>query len=163
MIKTLKFYLRNLGQLDYIRIWHDNSGKGGMASWFLKTVIVHDLQTRECFYFICEKWLAVEKDDGCISRTIPVAGNSQKEEFKYMAKKRVEESLRDNHLWLSIFTKPLNSSFTRFERTLCCFLFLFICMVINIIYYGSASSGESGLSIGFINITRQQVKKIFLI
>lgn len=38
---------RPLGSLNYLRIWHDNSGKGNMASWYLKLVIVHDLQTRE--------------------------------------------------------------------------------------------------------------------
>lgn len=38
---------RPLGKLNYIRIWHDNSGEGNMASWYLKFIIVHDLQTRE--------------------------------------------------------------------------------------------------------------------
>jgi polycystin 1L2 len=52
-----------LGNLSYIRIWHDNTGSGDDASWFLKYVIVHDVQTRERFYFVCNKWLAVEKDD----------------------------------------------------------------------------------------------------
>ncbi len=47
-----------------MRIWHDNSGKGNRASWFLKYILVRDLQTMETSYFICEKWLAVEKDSG---------------------------------------------------------------------------------------------------
>ena len=46
-------FLRPLGPLTYLRVWHDNSGSGDMASWFLKCVIVHDLQTREMSYFIC--------------------------------------------------------------------------------------------------------------
>ncbi len=55
--------VKPLGKLIFIKIWHDNSGKNEMASWYLKHIIVHDLQTREKEYFICEKWLAVEKQD----------------------------------------------------------------------------------------------------
>jgi hypothetical protein len=32
----------------------------------LKYIIVCDLQTLEKSYFICQKWFAVEKDDGCV-------------------------------------------------------------------------------------------------
>jgi hypothetical protein len=56
-----------LGTLNYIRIWHDNTGQGNSASWFLKYIIIRDLQTMEKFYFICQKWLAVEKNDGRVS------------------------------------------------------------------------------------------------
>ena len=55
---------KSLGLLNYIRIWHDNSGFGASASWFLKYLIVQDLQTLDKFYFISQKWFAVEKDDG---------------------------------------------------------------------------------------------------
>ena len=51
---------RSLGLLNYIRVWHDNSGKGASASWFLKYIIVRDLQTMQKSYFICQNWLAVE-------------------------------------------------------------------------------------------------------
>jgi len=50
--------------LNHLHIWHDNSGEGELASWFLKCFIVKDLQTQEIFYFIAQRWLAVEKDDG---------------------------------------------------------------------------------------------------
>ena len=58
---------RSLGPLNYIRIWHDNTGRGESASWFLKYIIVRDLQTMEKSHFICQRWLAVEKDDGAVS------------------------------------------------------------------------------------------------
>jgi hypothetical protein len=54
---------KSLGLLNCIRIWHDNSGKGSSSSWFLKYLIIRDLQTMEKFHFICQKWFAVEKDD----------------------------------------------------------------------------------------------------
>ena len=53
-----------MGLLNCIRIWHDNTGKGSSASWFLKYLIIRDLQTMEKFHFISQRWFAVEKDDG---------------------------------------------------------------------------------------------------
>jgi PLAT/LH2 domain len=56
--------VRSLGLLNCIRIWHDNSGQGQSASWFLKYIIVRDLQTMNKFHFIAQRWFAVEDDDG---------------------------------------------------------------------------------------------------
>jgi len=58
---------RSLGLLNYIDIWHDNTGVGASASWFLKYIIVRDLQTMLKSYFICQKWFSVEKGDGIVS------------------------------------------------------------------------------------------------
>jgi hypothetical protein len=58
-----------MGRLNYLRIWHDNSGDGAWASWFLKYLIVRDLQTMEKSYFINQKWLAVENDDGRVNNS----------------------------------------------------------------------------------------------
>ena len=56
-----------MGLLNCLRIWHDNSGKGASSSWFLKYIIIRDLQTMEKSYFICQNWFAVEKGDGRVS------------------------------------------------------------------------------------------------
>jgi len=58
-----------LGYLNCIRIWHDNTGKGSSSSWFLKYLIIHDLQTMEKFHFISQQWFAIEKDDGKVNYT----------------------------------------------------------------------------------------------
>lgn len=55
---------RPLGQLQYIRVWHDNSGHGAEGSWFLNYVMIRDLQTKDRWNFVANKWLAVEEDDG---------------------------------------------------------------------------------------------------
>ena len=31
----------------FLQIWHDNSGKGGAASWYLNKVLLEDVQTEE--------------------------------------------------------------------------------------------------------------------
>ena len=38
---------KKLGRLNYIRIWHDNSGEGKFRSWFLSFIVVKDVHTGE--------------------------------------------------------------------------------------------------------------------
>jgi hypothetical protein len=62
-----------LGLLNCIRIWHDNTGQDSSSSWFLKYIIIRDLQTMEKFHFISQQWFAVEKDDGKVRcNNIPI-------------------------------------------------------------------------------------------
>ena len=149
---------RPLGDLVYIRIWHDNSGQGPMASWFLKSVIVHDLQTREKFYFICQKWFAVEKDDGFIDRLLPVSSEKQKTEIMSLIQEEPELTLGDGHLWLSILTSPVQSSFTRLDRLTCCVVLLYLSMLFNILYYNQEQSIKRGfIQLGPYSISTIQV------
>ena len=57
---------RSLGPLNYLHLWHDNSGRGSSASWFVKYILVQDLQTMNKSFFICQRWLAVEEEDGAV-------------------------------------------------------------------------------------------------
>jgi polycystin 1L2 len=135
-----------LNELLWIKIWHDNSGKNEMASWYLKHVIVHDLKTREKDYFICEKWLAVEKDNGKIERLLPKSGEAQKLELKYLAKEQTKKNLTDGYLWFSIFSRPLQSTFTRKDRTTNCFVLLFLIVLTSTMFYTFKSSSSSSSS-----------------
>ena len=149
-----------------IKIWHDNSANtANESSWYLKHVIIHDLQTREKSYFINEKWLAIDKGDLAIERTLSISSEVEKTSFKYLLGKSTKEKLRDGHLWFSIFARPLQSSFTRLDRLTCCFVLLAISMLMNIMYYGmdtsaaaAAAQQDTGLKLGpYINITAQQI------
>ncbi len=148
-----------MGSLNYVKIWHDNSGQGDNASWYLKHIIVNDLQTNEKFYFICEKWMAVEKEDGKLGRDLFVACEPQRTEFKYLLQKQARESLTDTHLWLSIFNRPVNSSFSRFDRVTCGIVFIYISMLINILYYQQSSALYQSIQIDLVifTITTEQV------
>ena len=158
---------RPLGDLTYLRIWHDNSGLGDYASWYLKFVIIQDLQTKQKYYFLAEKWFAVEKSDGKIDRLLTIATSVQKSNLQYMARKQASLKLADGHLWLSIFTRPSQSSFSRLDRVTCCFVLLFTSMLMNILYYGlDNSENGGGLVLGPFSITPQQVliiNKFYLI
>ena len=148
-----------MGNLNYLKIWHDNSGQGDDASWFLKYLIVHDLQTRERFYFLCQDWLAVEKSDGKIERKLFVACEAQKTKLKHLMQTQAKNYMMDHHLWLSIFFKPIHSSFSRLDRVTCCFLFHYISMLLNIVYYGDKSNTEGDILVNFglVSVTTKQV------
>jgi len=163
MLLLINLKQRPLGPLVYMKIWHDNTGEGDMASWFLKYIIVHDMQTREKFYFLCEKWLAVEKEDGKIERDLFLACDAQKTELKYLIQSQVNRNMNDSHLWYSIFARPVHSSFTRLDRVTCCFVLLFISMLLDILYYGMdvKQKSDNGLHWGPFSITLEQVKNQF--
>ncbi|CAF1124640.1 unnamed protein product [Adineta steineri] len=155
---------KSLGLLNYIRIWHDNTGEGSSASWFLKYIIVRDLQTLDKFYFISQQWFAVEKDDGRIERTLPIASDAEKQEFSYVLSKKAYHSVSDGHLWFSIFSRPPSNKFTRVQRCTCCFVLFFTSMLINIMYYdlsneanASSETHNGALSIGPFYIAPQQI------
>ncbi|CAF1000565.1 unnamed protein product [Adineta steineri] len=155
---------KSLGLLNYIRIWHDNTGEGSSASWFLKYIIVRDLQTLDKFYFISQQWFAVEKDDGRIERTLPIASDAEKQEFSYVLSKKAYHSISDGHLWFSIFSRPPSNKFTRVQRCTCCFVLFFTSMLINIMYYdlsneanASSETHNGALSIGPFYIAPQQI------
>ncbi len=152
-----------MGHLSYLHIWHDNSGKANWGSWFLEEIIINDLQTKQKYHFICNKWLAVEKEDGLIERLIPVAGKKQEREYRYIIKKEFRKSLVDGLLWLSIFTKSPYSSFSRVDRITCCFVLLFISMLLNIFYYGiDDEPSNEGVNLGLIYFSPKQVNKKFV-
>ena len=146
-----------------MKIWHDNSGKGEMASWFLKYIILHDLQTKEKFYFLCQDWLAFEKSDGQTQRELFVACESQKSQIGYLMKKQAKHYLVDDHLWLSVFNRPLQSTFTRLDRVTCCFVFHYLSMLLNILYYDQSHmipiETTNFISFSSFNIKSEQVRK----
>ena len=152
---------RPLGDLIYMKIWHDNSGHGYKASWFLKRVIVRDLQTKEKFYFSCQKWMAIEKDDGKLERELFVTDD------KWKNNKERENAILDFHLWLSVFYKPILSPFTRLDRVTCCFVFHYLSMFLSMLYYDrteTTSNDSNRINFVFFEVTFQQVKNfnIFL-
>ncbi|NWR04440.1 LOXH1 protein, partial [Paradoxornis webbianus] len=58
----------DLGELKKLRIRHDNTGAS--PSWFLERVEIVDLKESTTYYFPCQRWLAVEEDDGQIAREL---------------------------------------------------------------------------------------------
>ncbi|KAK8728348.1 hypothetical protein OTU49_009244 [Cherax quadricarinatus] len=150
---------RPLGPLQFMRIWHDNSGKGINASWYLSCIVVRDVQTDEKFEFLCEQWFAVESDDGQIERLLQVAGDDQRKEFMHLFKTTTSRNLTDEHLWFSVFLRPARSRFTRCQRVGACFSLLFLSMLGEAMWYEKEEEdpSNSGVQIGPFNMSSTRV------
>jgi len=148
-----------LGPLTHLRIWHDNSGKGSSKSWYLNVVGVHDLQSNEKSNFVCNKWFAVEKEDGQIDRVLPVACRNDLTTFKHLFTQSVKKKFTDNHLWFSVFSRPTKSNFTRLQRISTCMSLLFCTMIANAMFYkaDSPNSGKQAIQVGPIKFTLSQL------
>ncbi|KAH9492781.1 hypothetical protein Btru_024701 [Bulinus truncatus] len=140
---------RCLGRINYIRIWHDNSGKGKFGSWFLNYIAIKDLQTDVKQVFIANRWLALEEDDGQIDRIIPLAGREQMSDFSYQFGERSKKNLADGHLWFSVIARPPGSYFTCVERVACCLCLLFMTMLTNAMFYKTENNSSTTASLSF--------------
>lgn len=60
----------SIGRIWKVQIWHNNFGAS--PSWYVNRVIVRDLNTGGQYIFLCEKWLAVEENDGKVEREFMV-------------------------------------------------------------------------------------------
>ena len=152
-----------MGYLNYMKIWHDNSGSGEDASWYLKYVIVYDLQTKEKFFSICENWLATEYGDGKIDRNLIFIDEKTFVE-NINQNFTLKDKFSDLHLWYSVFTKPIGSLFTRLNRVTCCFLYFYSSMFLMTLYYKSKYSlikSSIVLNLTIFNLTQEQVKFLF--
>ncbi|KAK4323445.1 hypothetical protein Pmani_005866 [Petrolisthes manimaculis] len=148
---------RPLGPLHYLRIWHDNGGKGRSSSWFLGYMVVRDIQTGEQFQFICNQWLAVEEGDGLIDRLVAVAGEEQLRDLSHVFTHSVDKSMADDHLWFSVFLRPPRSRFTRVQRLSSCMALLYLSMLVNAMFYQKVpeDGAGGGLRLGPVSISPQ--------
>ncbi|GFN94987.1 polycystic kidney disease 1 2-like protein, partial [Plakobranchus ocellatus] len=140
-----------LGRINYMRVWHDNSGKDPFSSWYLNYIAVRDLQTNERHIFVVDRWFALEKDDGQIDRVIPLAGKEQLEDFSYQFSERCKKDFVDGHLWFSVIAHPPGSRFTCVQRVACCLCLLCLTMLTNAMFYntsGTPSSTSTSLALG---------------
>ncbi|KAL4613560.1 hypothetical protein GN956_G22471 [Arapaima gigas] len=145
-----------LGELQSIRVSHDNSG--GHPSWYLSKIMVQDLQTRQYWHFLCSTWLSSTKGEGMIKRTFHVAQNSQITSFGNIFQTRTSTGFRDEHIWVSVVDPPRRSPFTRAQRVSCCMCILLCTMAINIMFWNVPQDKNSPVifSIGSITLTLQE-------
>jgi hypothetical protein len=97
-----------------------------------------------------------------IERVLPISNDDQIRKFVYSLKEKVYYNLSDDHLWFSIFSRPLATKFTRVQRCICCFVLLFTGMLLNILYYDQMEqeknqTGLDGFTLGPFHFTKQQV------
>lgn len=145
----------NLHSPIMIKIWHDNSGSN--PSWYVSQVVIKDLETEEKWYFLCNRWLAVDKEDGEVETDIPLASKSDLSSFKYQFSTRVSKSLGDGHIWLSVVTRPPHSPFTRAQRLSCCICVLLCAMLAGAMFYQFGEKQEDTVKFGPLRFSLRQL------
>ena len=147
----------SLGTIASLRVWHDNHGIA--PGWFLKRVLVRNLQTDAVTVFICERWFALEEDDGAIMRVLTPASEKDLSSFSRLFNSKLYKDFTDAHLWFSVMLKPSRSTFTRAQRTSCCLCLLCTAMVTSCMFYGQTGSGDDSASflLGPIEINLRSV------
>ena len=122
-----------LGQLQYIKIWHDNSGT--KPSWFLNQVTVRHVLDNQKWFFLSRQWFAVDKGGGLVERVIYPATEKQINGFKNLFYMETATKLGNDHLWFSVVTKSPENNFTRVQRLTCCFTMIYSALVTNAMFY----------------------------
>ncbi|XP_068684192.1 polycystin-1-like protein 2 [Montipora foliosa] len=145
----------NLHSPVMIKIWHDNWGHN--PSWYVSQVVIKDLETEDKWYFICNRWLAVDKEDGEVEIDIPLASKSDLSSFKYKFSTRVTKSLGDGHIWLSVMTRPPQSPFTRAQRLSCCVCVLLCAMLAGAMFYQFGEKDEETIKFGPLRFSLKQI------
>ena len=147
-----------LGDLTLLKIWHNNSGLS--PSWYLKQVTVRDLTDKSVFVFMCNRWLAVEFDDGQVVRSLSCSKQDDLKSFNHLFYNITQKGIKDNHLWFSVFERPKLSNFTTVQRLSCCLALLYCTMLANAMFYqlhDEESDTTATVNLGSINLSARQV------
>ncbi|CAM9436306.1 unnamed protein product [Bubo scandiacus] len=145
-----------LGELQSIRLWHDNSGDS--PSWYVNRVLVHDLAWDQKWYFLCNSWLAVDIGECVLDKVFPVATEQEMKQFSNLFFMKTSKGFQDGHIWYSVFSRSPRSSFTRAQRVSCCFSLLLCTMLTSIMFWGVPKDpAEQKMDLGKIEFTWQEV------
>ncbi|KFO85930.1 Polycystic kidney disease and receptor for egg jelly-related protein, partial [Buceros rhinoceros silvestris] len=132
---------RDLGDICSFRVWHNN--KGPSPSWFLSRVQVERMSTGKSWFFMCRKWLALDKGDCLLERTFSVTNpKTPLPRIDYCLIK-LHNSLMERHLWLSIFAHIPRGSFSRVQRLSSCLAILLLNLLVNIMFFNADMNEES--------------------
>ncbi|MBN3306288.1 PK1L2 protein, partial [Amia calva] len=146
----------SLGELQSIRLWHDNSGD--YPAWYINKVIVHDLETDQKWHFLCSCWLAIDVGDCVLDKVFPVATEMDLKKFSNLFFMKTANDFGDGHIWYSVLSRPPRSNFTCVQRVSCCLSLLLCTMLTSIMFWGIPKDpSEQKMDLGKIEFTWQQV------
>ncbi|KAM9366988.1 polycystin-1-like protein 2 [Symphorus nematophorus] len=146
----------SLGDLQSIRLWHDNSGPH--PAWYVNKVMVQDLESGQKWHFLCNSWLAVDVGECTLDKVFPVATEMDLKRFSNLFFMKTAKDFRDGHIWFSVISRPPCSTFTRVQRVSCCFSLLLCTMLTSIMFWGIPTDpSEQTMDLGHIEFTWQQV------
>uniref|UniRef100_A0A3B4YES0 Polycystic kidney disease protein 1-like 2 n=1 Tax=Seriola lalandi dorsalis TaxID=1841481 RepID=A0A3B4YES0_SERLL len=144
-----------LGDLQGIRLWHNNSGSH--PAWYVGNIMVQDLQTNQKWHFLCNSWLAIDIGDCSLDKVFPVSTEMDLKRFSNLFFMKTTKDFSDGHLWYSVVSRPPSSTFTCVQRVSCCFSLLLCTMLTSIMFYGIPTDpSEQTMDLGHFEFTWQQ-------
>ncbi|XP_066265959.1 polycystin-1-like protein 2 [Branchiostoma lanceolatum] len=149
-----------LGHLELLHIWHDNAGGGDTASWFLRDIIVKDMQTDITYQFVCYDWLSDVRGDCEVQKVLHAATVEQLQSFNTLLRENTNAMFYDQHLWTSPVVSPEGSSFSKAERLSCCLAIANIMMLASAMWYrddNDDSITNIVYNLGFVQFTLQEL------
>ncbi|KFP14076.1 Polycystic kidney disease and receptor for egg jelly-related protein, partial [Egretta garzetta] len=139
---------KDLGDICSFRVWHNN--KGPSPSWFLSRAKVENTSTRKTWFFMCRKWLALDKGDHLLERTFSVTDpKTPLPRIDYFLI-NLANSLTEGHLWLSIFAHVLTGTFSRLQRLSSCLAILLLNLLVNIMFFNADKNEESPIHLRYL-------------
>ncbi|XP_046394142.1 polycystic kidney disease and receptor for egg jelly-related protein-like isoform X2 [Ischnura elegans] len=152
----------SLGELLNIRIWHDNYGDNPSCR-YCKRVIVRELRgvdVKGVWIFLVDRWISV---DGMVYETFPtgtvpcckvaVATRAELRKWRDTFTEITLSSFSQNHIWISIFSRPAESTFTSCQRLSIATNLLMTAMLASIMFYGVAKKPGFQLDVGGFTIS----------
>ncbi|XP_010573595.1 PREDICTED: polycystic kidney disease and receptor for egg jelly-related protein [Haliaeetus leucocephalus] len=139
---------KDLGDICSFRVWHNN--KGSSPSWFLSRAKVENMSTRKTWFFMCRKWLSLDKGDHLLERTFAVTNpKTPLPRIDYFFIK-LANSLTEGHLWFSIFAHVLTGTFSRLQRLSSCLAILLLNLLVNIMFFNAGKKEESPIHLRYL-------------
>ncbi|KAK6477155.1 polycystic kidney disease protein 1-like 2 isoform X1 [Huso huso] len=123
----------SLGELQTVRLCHDNSGD--CPAWYAVKVVVKNLQTMQRWHFLCNSWIGQGKGTGELQRTFTPAQKNEITSFSNIFHSKTTSGFKDQHIWISVLDPPHRSPFTRVQRVSCCMSLLLCTMAVNIMFW----------------------------
>jgi len=123
---------------------------------FLIQISVRERHSHVTWNFVCDQWLNPEADKTIARRELNL---TVVQPFSYSLRVISQQSMRDQHMWVSIFTCPHHSIFTRVQRLSCGFAFVLLSMLANIMFYKARSPTHDILIFNELTINLDAVVK----
>ncbi|CAK8677462.1 unnamed protein product [Clavelina lepadiformis] len=122
---------RSLGDIKAVRMWRNDGGSS--PEWYLERMIVRDLETNECWFFLCGTRFSDVLEYTFRATTLEELQISNK-----LFLLKCENHFKDRHTWYSIYgMRPWQQYvMTRVERVATCFLFIFMVMLTSMMFHG---------------------------
>ncbi|KAM5336037.1 polycystin family receptor for egg jelly [Glossophaga mutica] len=134
---------RDLGDIQAVRVWHNNEGKA--PAWYLSRIKVENLFSRHIWLFMCREWLSIETSlDRTFDATEPNTPLKKVDFFLI----DMTQQLGKAHMWFSIFLGVVGKGFSRLQRLSCCLAMLLASLLCNIMFFNLNTDEGAGLEGG---------------